>query len=389
MRSGNKEAKSRKIPSSNMWVIVSTSDQNTRYRRFLENGLPAFKSFIDSYLLYDQIIIPTQDFISLTILTEKLGENTILDLISSDNLKFYRIKGTLCYMGNGLGIKPIGIRRAKGPEFPFSAPAEESISFAIKALKDKPKDKKFATKILDSLIEVELANIYKIIKQETYNDINNSKYLKDKYKIPNYNLDNLPGINKKVVRFLGSSREDVDSDNIIDVVMLLAQTNLELFLMNETDCEDLNTSLPVGHVVKAKIDRNTGFKKSIESFTKLKEINKVPDIGDGLLTKQIDFAKLSKIKNSKDGVEFRKWFHMHCDDDPLTITKEFVELLMNESKMNTLPMKVIRYFTTLGLGAVGGPLLGSLSNAADSFILDKIFGKKTPKFFIEKLKQIQ
>src|SRR5215510_11932660 len=93
--------------AANLWSVYNFGNPNDRYDKFLARGRPAFKSLIESILLYDKVVIPTQDFLSLAILVGVLGERAILDMLESDRIKFLRLKGALTYVGNGGGIQAI------------------------------------------------------------------------------------------------------------------------------------------------------------------------------------------------------------------------------------------------------------------------------------------
>lgn len=381
---------SRQILATNMWAMYNFGDPNIRYQRFLSNGRPAFKSFIESILLYDSVVVPTQDFLSLTILLGVLGESTLLDLIHANSLKFLRVKGAFCYIGNGGGIKSYEIFSKPDNPSPFCAPLEEAVFWAIDGLSEKYKDPTLLKAVLNATSEVEMRVLYEVMRHETYMDILNSTYLRNLFAIRNKYMDRLAGIGPKQVRIYGGTDSDSWKGDEIDMVLLLASTNLELYLMNDAKCEDMITSNPIGHVLKAKAKRCNVDQANGEAFTFLQQITNVPDIGEGALTKQVDVKDLLKIKNSKNGTDFRKWFHSYCRGDTKSISKEYINLLKQVPKINSLPVRIMRFILTAGIGTIpmAGSLLGTAVSAVDSFFIERWLRGSSPKFFIEDLKQV-
>lgn len=376
--------------AANMWIIFDFGAPNKRYKRFLSNGRPAFKSFIENLLLYDNVIIPTQDFLPLTLLLDVLGEDIVLNLISSNSLKFLRFKGAFCYIGNGGGLQTYKIFSEPDAAMPFSAPVNEAILWALNEIPEKHKDPKLPKIVLDATTEIDSNSLKDEIRHETYMDILGSPYLRNIFAIRNKYMDRLAGINAKEVRIYGGANSEQWKGDEIDNVLLLAATNLELHLMNKASCEDLMTSNPIGHILKAKVDRCLKGQVSDNTFTTLKEIANIPDIGEGVLTKQIDIKSLLRIKQSREGEAFRKWFHAHCRDDAKTMAKEYIKLMEQIPKINSLPLRILRFILTTGIGTIPhvGPLLGTVASITDSFFIDKWLHGSSPKFFIENLKQI-
>lgn len=389
-RKKQSQKRDKQILATNMWAVYNFDDPNVRYQRFLSRGRPIFKSFIENVLLYDKVIVPTQDFMSLTLLLGVLGERTLLELLSTNSLKFLRVNGAFCYIGNGGGIKTYNISASNGSLKPFCAPIDEAISWALGGLKEKHKDPALLKAVLDVTTEVKASLFMEEVRHETYMDVLNSNYLRNIFAIRNRNMDHLVGVGPKSVRIYGGPDVDSRKGDEIDTVLLLAATNLEFRLMDEAKCEDLATSNPVGHVLKAKAERCFREQTAVEAFTILREIVDVPDIGHGVLENQVDIKNLLRIKQSRDGEEFRKWFHSHCRGDAKYIAKEYIELLKQLPRIHSLPMRVLRFISTAIIGAIpcAGALLGPVAGVVDSFFLEQWLRGSSPKFFIENLKQI-
>lgn len=384
----------RRVLCANMWSIWNYGNPNERYQKFLLRGRPEFKSFIENILLYDEIYVPTQDYLSLTILLGVLGEHTINQLISSKTLKFVRVKGSFCYYGNGGGIQTTEVLSPKenGKKDAFCSDIEYAVDWAIKGLDESIKDKMLTQRIIDNSIEVNLESIQEMIKNETYEDVKSSVDLQDFFALSNSDLNRLNGINPNEVRTYGGKDADSWKGDEIDTYLLLNNTNLELKLMEISNCDDMGTSNPLGHLLKAKFARDKKLnEKKYNSLTVLREISNIPDFGEALLNKEMDFSDLIKLKMSNKGYEFREWFHNNCQGDTIEITKEYIKLFEEIPKTKLLSVRILRFLIATGLSFIPGTggLIGTGASLVDSFFVDKWAKGNSPKFFIDALKKIE
>lgn len=123
-----------KLFAGDMWPVFNFGNPNDRYQKFLMRGRLPFKHFLEGILLYDKVTVPTQDFLTLTVLVGVLGEDAVVNLIDSGILDFIRVRGGLAYIGNGGGIKPYKITRQSGDQLAFCMPLEKAIAWALSAL---------------------------------------------------------------------------------------------------------------------------------------------------------------------------------------------------------------------------------------------------------------
>ena len=94
-----------KVLLGNMACFPDFGDPLARYQAFLKTGLPPFRSLIESILLFDQIAIPTNDFMPPALLLSVLGEDPTRELLEEDVIRFARFTGHVGYIGNGGGIR--------------------------------------------------------------------------------------------------------------------------------------------------------------------------------------------------------------------------------------------------------------------------------------------
>jgi hypothetical protein len=213
--------------------------------------------------------------------------------------------------------------------------------------------------------------------------------LQNYFSLRNFNLNKLWGITPNDVRVYGGLDSDTPMPkDEVDSYLLLNNTNLEIKLMELSNCGNMTTANPIGHVLKAKFESQENSVKN--SLVVLKEIAEIPDFARSVLDKQISFKDLLNIKNSKNGEEFRTWFHNNCNGDDKIIAKEYIKMLEKTPKVASLPSKILRYVVTTGIGFIPivGPLLGASSGFIDSFFIEKWGPGHSPKFFINNLKQL-
>jgi hypothetical protein len=373
-----------KIFAADMWAIFNFDDPNLRYQKFLASGRPSFKGFLENILLYDEIIVPTQDFLSLTILVGVLGEKAVIELLEAGRLKFLRVKGSLGYIGNGGGLQAFEMQEKDEQPISLNCPLETAITWAIKGLDQKVNDSSLTKLALFNSTEISIKSLSEDIRKETYADILKSIYLPNNFSISGHNLNRLPGIGPKGVQIFGG-RNSSWKGNQIDVLLALATTNLELKLIQIINADDASTSSPIGHIFKAKANRLFGNNSSV-SLSKLFDITGIPDIGELILNKEFSLTDLLKLTTSANGIEFRQWFHENCRSDPNSIVREYIKLLKSVPGIQSVTSRIIRFVVTSAIGFV--PVIGQVASAIDAFFVDKLIKGTSAKYFIQDLEQL-
>jgi hypothetical protein len=374
------------ILASDMWMIFNGDPGPIRYKKFLNSGRPNFKHMIESFILYDRIIIPTQDFLCLPLLVNVLGEHVFIELIESGIVCFLRIDGTVIFVGGNKGeLGRISEHRKKSGDLsPLCAPIDDTINSALSGAQ-KSLRRHLRNIVIPASIEVKMADIFNDIKQETHLDILNSGYLRKIFKIRKTVLHNTLGQPWNHVTFYGGPGVNSDNKEIYNILQL-AHANLELKLAETANCQDSSTSSPVGHLLKAKSKRVLGLRFDETPYTILKEIAGLPDIGEGILEKKFEMAKLLKLRNSKNGSQFREWFHLNCKDDSIATAREYCSLLQDIPQISSLPIRIIRFILTLAVSLFSPPF-GIAAGACDSFFIDRWLQGSSPKYFIHDIRQ--
>ena len=219
--------------AADMWPIAMSETPEKRIDRFNNQARPAYKRLVEGLLLYDKVVIPTQDFLAVTSLVSVLGERSVIVLFDAGAVRFVRFKGTLAYVGNGGGIKfceMFNDENRRTPQ-PFCAPLEDAVDFALSGLTDKPKDRTLANLIVSATTEVNLHAVDKVIRHETYMDVLNSDHLRHTFALRNTSMDHLTGVAPNQVRTFGGVHwSDHWQGDEVDAVLAIAFADLELRL---------------------------------------------------------------------------------------------------------------------------------------------------------------
>lgn len=137
---GNQISAGKSMFAGDMWAVFNFDDPNTRYQKFLQQGKPRFTHLLDGLLLYDEVVIPTQDFMSLTILIGVLGERAVIDLLEAGDLRFVRLRGAFAYVGNGGGVLAYEMMDKDKKPLACFAEEEDAVAWALGGLNPAPKD---------------------------------------------------------------------------------------------------------------------------------------------------------------------------------------------------------------------------------------------------------
>jgi len=373
--------------AADLWAVFNFGDPNDRYRKFLSRGRPSIKQLLESLLLHPQTFIPTEDYLSLSVLVGTLGERPVLDMLESGRVKFARLRGSLAYVGNGGGLHFYEIGGSEQPN-PHCAPVEEAIAWALSGLQIPLRDPALARLALQATQEVTGTSIDDSIRHETYMDVLKSPYLRNQFSLRNKDMNHLAGIGPKGIRIYGGPDVPATGDEI-DTVLVLGMANIELRLADVVGAADLATASPVGHMLRAKVERAVD-RDAAESFGELREIADIPDVGEAILARNSSVGDVLKLAASSDGTAFREWFHNNCRKDTVATARAYSELLKEIPGVQSVPAKVLRFLVTTGIGLIpgAGAIAGPAATALDSFVLERLVQGGSPKYFIEHLSQL-
>lgn len=358
--------------------------------------------FAEKLILYDMLIVPTTDFAIVSALIDWMGPPTFMEALETKAIEFFKYSGFLGYSGNGVGLAHFEIRRGRNVTKPLDWQAKAAISgdseFALRsylahqAKRLSAKDAgRVVNKVLDCTSEGKFDEFARKVGHETYMDILRSDLLQSYFAIRNANLKRLAEVAPAEIRVftphLGREADDVD------LMLRLASINFELYCAELSGADDLYIDPAIEILLLAKSDQIHS-KGKWESFVKLLEINKVPDIASAVANNQLQLSDIWDIRNSSNSVKFRRWFHENISENPDKVAEEYIATVQQTSPIDKKWVKTIRFVLPLfaGLGAdfaIGtqgiSTALGATFSLVDSFWLNKLLRGYSPKFFIDDL----
>ncbi len=352
--------------------------------RYVDKKPVITKSLCEDLLLHDQIFIPTQDYLTACGLILILGENGFLELLERDKLKFIRTRGGIGFM-SGKGPAEIGVFLDPTNQRPIDSPIEQSVAAGLKVIEDRIKEnKKLHDNIVQNSHPLEWSTILQAVKQESIRDLRYTGTWSPEYESDNPNTILLPKTKEVQVRVIGPGYNP--KKNIADTLLALTVYNADLFLADKFDCQDINPFYPVGDILEIKANRlfkATGYS---DKFWKLLAITGVPDLSQIDLSVGTNLKELLKVTTNKNAKEFRDWFHSNQDLSETEILREYLYVVQQVPWIQRLPSKTLRFVVTATCGLV--PVVGQAVSFFDSFVIERLFRPRSPKFFIDDLTKV-
>lgn len=350
-------------------------------------------------LLYDQIVIPTGNLQILPVLRLMLGEGVFDDLIRNKGIVLARYDRWFGYVGNGNGILFFTV--SDDPKLPyrrpdlgtsFFLPLDEAVEVALTNTNPPStaeRRKVLKNLLLDNIISLPIETLSHDLKEETYKDILNSEYLKDFLSIRNAgrSLDNLVGIQSNQVTLFSPNIQRHPNENPeIRSVLRVAFENFLLNIGGCTESTEITGDNTTYSILIAKGQRLGFSVKGDNAFTKIQEVENVPDIGFAFANKRISSSQLLELRHSKHCQSLRDWFAKgspyESADDTL---RRYVETIGKPGWIESVPSKLLRFAVTTTVGGIE-PISGAAVSAIDSFLLSKWFPRKSPRLFMKQAK---
>ncbi len=260
------------ILDSRLWPRIGLGHAPTENAQFRDD-IANQAHLANQLLLYDRIVIPTNDFAIVPVLIHWLGLKTFIDAIEKRIFSFVRCKGVLGYVGNGLGINLLEI--SSGPDKSFLWWQESMFGDFEKSLMlqlencDEITPPHECQRIFDLVVNVSHEFIQnndfflKNIVDESYTDIlNNPEFsnfvLRERsHRSVDTILSQFSGIDPNQVRFssLGPIKD------AIDLVLRVSEVNLDITIATSVGNCDLFSCEGSDMLLKRKLER-AGFSNS-------------------------------------------------------------------------------------------------------------------------------
>jgi len=354
--------------------------------RYLQKREIITKLIYEGLILHDQILIPTQDYLTACGLIMVLGERNFISLLEDEKIRFLRLRGVFGYV-KGTGIDgTLATFIDPNAKRPQDSNIEDSIKASLSVIDAQIKEKnKIVELLLQGSTPLEMSTVVDAIKGDAFNDLRATSSWKDEYDFQNKDLLALPGMEDMQVRVLGPGT-NVQS-NPVDTLLALALFNIELYLSLNFGCNSSSTGSPLGDLIDIKINRLVEQSVRSKNMWSLLEINDMPDLGKLDLQDEYQFKELLKVIKSQNANEFRKWFHDRKDLDEREIFTEYINLLREVPMVQSLPSKALRFCVSKALDLI--PIVGQVSSFIDTFLLEEFLKGKSPRYFIEDLRKFR
>jgi hypothetical protein len=267
--------------------------------RFAERRASTVRSLCDHLLLHDQILIPTQDYLTAAGLVRILGEHNVIALLEEERLHFVRLRGFFGYVRSlGPDGRLLGMNDPTG-KMPNSSAVDQSIDMGLATIKGEyTEHNRLKNLLIDRSHELELGSVVDATHKDAYADLSQTSLWKDSYRFSNPDLLVLPGVKEMEVRVIGPST-DV-TNNVIDACLALGLMNIELYLAKQFDCGSSSTGSPMGDCISLKIPRLTSDHSVPEKLWHFLDLAGVPDISGPLLADRGEMAKFLKLTRNRD-----------------------------------------------------------------------------------------
>ena len=377
----------KRLLSADLWPMLTTEHGSVRLKRFEERLVTPLDRLLESLVLYDEVVIPTQDFLIIPALINALGASSVCQLLDSGAIRLLRIKKMFAFTA-GSGASVFTITRPSGKKHPFAQELDEILYWIAKDCVGSGDSKTFHTLLSSITTELDAEKFTSVIRDESESDVLQSAQIRDLFELPCTHPRDLPAPPNMVIMYGGPEMES--ENKLVQSYLRLVQSNVEVAIAAELDCNDISTATALDTILAEKFARS-GYSDVI---SELYDLSDVPDFPPLIRARKFPLHTLIALRNSKDGEEFRKWFHENLSDGN-SIAKAYVDLIKKVSPVDSVPAKILRVLVWTGISAgagtvAGGPVgtmagvgVGLAGGLLDAFAMNRLRLGGSAKVFLE------
>lgn len=383
----------KKLLAGNLWPMLTTEPGQVRLQRLQSELITPLDRLIECLILYDEVVLPTQDMIIIPALINVLGEDSVRQLMDSGALKFLRVKRGFAYVP-GKGVAVIEVVNPNGQKPPDSKDLEELVAWIATMCTGSKNPTGFLKSLLYITSEVDADEFETVIRDESEADVINSAAIRDLFGLPDMHPKDLPA--KANTMMLYGGPEFADENPVIMSYLSLVQTNVEAALATRAECHDVFSATGLDTLLAEKFARAG----HVDASNQVQLLSDIPDFAPIVRGGELPMQKLIKLRNSKHGEEFRLWFHEAVENGE-DISKAYVDLIQQVHPTDSIPGKLTRIAVWTGtstavgtmvapgpVGTVGGAVVGAVGGLFDAFVMDKIRLGGSAKVFLEKMSKM-
>lgn len=354
-------------------------------------------------LLYEKILIPTNDFGIVPILINWLGLSTFRAAIEASAFGFVRQRGSIGYAGNGVGLCPFEITTStdglstEGMEwwqtarFGDESTALDAQLAVMCPFVGRAERARLIEDVLSPTTSFDIAGseFHANVARETYEDIMRDPVLSARVfemaggHLGRLNLPRLPGVAANMVRTC-SLKGPRDA---VDLLLNIAEINLQLLMSRSDAGIDMLTPVGAEEILKAKLRRFGVAREYVEGLSKLLELNGLPDLRVAVADGAISLSDVWHIRTSRASTAFRKWLSEAEAKDARDIEKLYVASIGEKSWIDSLPSRVIRFVLVTAAGVLN-PVIGAVGGAVDSFFVNRWLNGYSPRLLFDELRSL-
>jgi hypothetical protein len=350
---------------------------------------------VNQLLVYDQVVIPTNDFGIVPVLAKWYGTGALSEAIDCGAIRFLRRDSLLAYLGSGNGISAVQMRPTPQRQFTWWQEAMwGDIDRALDLQLERgphpidPEERDgLRTRVLRATDQFKTDNSVFMarVENETNEDIINSDALSTRVRelsgIPavSFDLRRAPGMTDKV-RFSG---EDLMPDPV-DLILRVAEINLDLLDAERSGAADICAADGAELVIASKAKRLGRGRALEDGLLRVLQLSGLPDIGQAVAGGQIPFEEVWKLRQHRDAAAFRGWVRKADPADARDLERAYVKSLESVSS-GSLPVRAIRFVLCVGLDSLTGVPVAS---AVDAFLGDRLLRGRPPKLFIDRARRL-
>jgi hypothetical protein len=368
-------------------------------------GHPTIKShFVAQSLLYETLVIPTNDFGIVAAAIDWMGDGAFEDALDSEALTFLRRRGFLAYASDGLGIQEMAIEDT--PEKPFDwwqkaffADMSQSIDIQLihrhPGLTGRRREHLIEKVIRYTDVVVYPGNDYFInnIAKESYYDARDTPELRAEIirfahavghpRGAPIDMMRLPGVSKNSFQIVGSA----EVTSAPDLVIRIAEMNMDLFLAGFGGGTDVYVPRGADAVIKQKLARAGYPEARREGFLKILALTNLPDIRPAVESGAIAFDSIWKVRQSRKARRFREWLAQADPASADDLVRLYIESIEQPSVIESVPARIVRFGLLTALG-LSHPVAGGALALADTLFTEKFIKGYRPKLMFNQLEKL-